>query len=265
MAEEANLRIDQLELGIPKLGDYGIFRDMAAGKTKRFLSAEFLSSDTNNFEWLSDTEYDEDDIVTYGGHIWQSEVDENENFIPGSDDSKWVLLTKGQLWIRWAAGTFIETDVFVIRLIDGEDHIVQLTNVTRPYVSADFDTEYTAGDWVSVSQNVIEKVATDGAGTIQLDMNYLKERNFNLVGVVTEAKTWSILKGTKLKKLTVTFEIDGGLDAHIFPATFKLWTLAGLYNAGTFTWTPTDSGKYELEIMYNGTIHSAKLFGPFLT
>lgn len=263
--EQVNERIDQRPIGIPKATDWGLYRDMDNSQTKRFSMALVLDSPANNIEWISDNDpgYATDDIVTYGGNIYQSLIDDNLNIIPGSDVDSWELLTRGINWARWAAGTFIEADVIVIRAIDGEDHLVQLVDAARPYVSSDFDTEYAAGDWISITQNIINKAATDAAGTIQLDMNYLKERNFNLVAVVTEAKTWSILKGTNLKKLTVTFEIDAGLDAHIFPNTFKLYTLAGLYDSATFTWTPTDAGKYELEIYYNGTIHSAKLFGPF--
>lgn len=266
MADLANARIDQHPLGVPNENDFGIYRDMTSGVTKRFSMAPFLTSVvTNNIEWVTDNDpgYALNDIVTYGGNIYQSLINDNLNIVPGSDVTKWQLLTRGVVWSRWAAGAFIEDDVFVIRAIDGEDHIVQLVDVARPYNSTDFDAEYAAGDWISLTQNKIVKAATVGANTAALNMNYLKERVFNFAAVIAEAKTWSLVNAGNLIKLKAIFEISGGLWAQTFPATFKLFTYAGLWNDGTKVWTPTDQGIYELEVTLLGGVHHAKLFGPF--
>lgn len=259
---EGNFRIDQLVEGVPKLGDWGVFRSTDDLKTKRY---SITGSDiTQNFEWITDNNpgYAINDIVTYGGNIYQSLIDDNLNIVPGSDPTKWQLLTRGLNWSRWAAGTFLEDDVFVIRLIDGEDHICQLMDAARPYVSSNFTTEFDAGDWKSLTQNEIVKDATVAAGTVELDVNNLKKRTFKFADVIGEAKTWSILKGSNAIKLNVTFELST-LDLQTFPATFNVWTLAGFWDGATNIWTPTDLGKYEMEITYNGVYHSVKIFGPF--
>lgn len=258
--DEINQRIDQLQLGEPQPGDYGVFRDMLNSKTKRYL---IPAEPADNFEWDSVAaaagDYDEDDVTTYGGNWYQSTVD-NNNSVPGVD-ATWTLLTRAVNWIRWTAGVFVEDDVFVIRTIDGEDHIAQLVDAARPYVSSNFDTEYAAGDWKSLSQNKIIKAATVGVNTVSLDVNYLKERDFNFAAIISEIKTWSFVNAGNLIKLKVIFEIDG-LYAQTFPGGFKLWTLAGLWNDGTKVWTPTDIGIYELEVTLSDGVHYGKLFGP---
>lgn len=265
MAETVNERIDQRPIGIPTATDWGLYRDMVNSQTKRFSMSLVLDSPANNIEWITDNDpgYALDDIVTYGGNIYQSLIGNNLNIVPGSDPDSWELLTRGVNWARWAAGTFLESDVIVIRTIDGEDHLVQLVAVARPYNSTDFDAEYASGDWKSLTQNKILKAASVGANTASLDLNYLKERAFNFAAPIGEIKTWSILKGNNLIKMVVVFEITGGLWAQTFPATFKLFTYAGLWNDGTKVWTPTDQGIYELEVVLSGGIHYAKLFGPF--
>jgi hypothetical protein len=263
MADETlvNQRIDQLPLGTPQPTDWLIFRDMTAGITKRFSAADVLTSAiANDIEWVSDNDpgYALNEIVTYGGKIWQSKIADNLNIVPGTDATKWELLTKGAVWARWAAGAFLEDDVFVIREIDGEDHIVQLVDVARPYNSTDFDAEYLAGDWVSLTQNVIVKAGTLAAGTVQLDLMKLKDRVFD-VGNITEAKAWSLLNSDKMIKFRAVFQISGGLSVQTFPVAWQISTIAGMYDSGANTWTPFDEGFYELEATFIGAILYVKL------
>lgn len=258
--ELTNASFDQLDPGIPKSGDILAFKDMAANKTKRFYFDELMVSTANNFEWVSDNNpgYALNAIVTYGAKIWQSKIANNLNIVPGTDASKWELLTKAVNWARWAAGAFLDTDVFVIRLIDGEDHIVQLVSVTRPYNSTNFDTEYAAGDWKSLTQNMIVKAATLGLNTVQLDLNMLKNRIFN-VGNLIEAKTWSLLKSTNMQQFKAVFQVSGVLHIQTFPAAWQVSTVAGIWNDAANTWTPTDEGFYELEAVYIGAVLYVKL------
>lgn len=265
MSELINQRIDQLSLGEPQPGDYGIFRDMLNSQTKRYL---IPAESADNFEWDSVAaaagDYDIDDVVTYGGNWYQSTT--NNNAVAPGTDATWTLLTRAVNWNRWAAGVFAEADVFVVRLIDGEDHIVQLVDATRPYVSADFDAEYAAGDWVSVTQNkIIANASLVGGANLTMDLNFMKERNFDLLASINEIRTWVMLNDDNLIELIVLFTMTS-LSAQTFPATWQVCTDAGVWDPSANTWTPTDTGRYELTLRRsNGVIDHIKISGPFNT
>lgn len=111
----------------------------------------FMSSGTSqNFEWVPNTAYPDNSVVTYGGTWWQAQQDisDTDNIIPGSDPAYWVAIPKSPSGlVMWKAGVFTEDEVFVVAEVLGVKTLFYLADPTRPYVSADFDAEYAAGDW----------------------------------------------------------------------------------------------------------------------
>jgi len=147
-----NARIDQLPEGTPALGDFLVFRDMVNGVTKRTLVDQFIPSDTTaDYEWLPDNDpgYQTDEVVTYAGKWWQSLIDDNLNIVPGTDPTSWVEISKSTNLGFWTAGLYTEDEVAVLKTIAGITYMFVL-DAAKPYVSADFDAELAAGDWVGV-------------------------------------------------------------------------------------------------------------------
>jgi hypothetical protein len=156
-----NKRIDQLPLGVPAEGDFYPYRDMVSGITKR-AAVPITSTSSQNFEWIPDNDYLEDEVVTRGGLWFQAQVD-NNNVVPGTNPAIWLEINKSQSgFVIYAPGVFSEDEVFVIGTLHNKKHIFRLTSVTRPYVSANLLLEYGNGDWELASEAgylAVEKVA----------------------------------------------------------------------------------------------------------
>lgn len=158
MADETleNKRIDQLpqSAGVTP-GSFLAMWNGELARTERIETSVFVNeSSTQNFEWLSDTAYLEDDVVTRGG-VWYQALADNTNIIPGTDPGTWLAIPKSSSGlVPWAAGVYTDEKVFVMYDANQDDSdpnwsLYALKNPpVRPYVSVDFPAELLAGDWV---------------------------------------------------------------------------------------------------------------------
>lgn len=264
-----NARIDQHPEGVPVNGDFFIYRDMANGITKRAKADPFLSTPAPNIEWSSTQAqanvYDEFYIVTRGGNIYQSTINNNQN-IPGSEvvgTETWTLLTRGKNWDFWVADTvYIEDEVFVLYELDSEVHIMYLRNGSRPYQSTNFANEYEVDDWVSVTQNHIQIEPSVDSGTVVLNPYLLKKRSFRIEVPLNEPKTWSFLFDKNCIHMDCVFEIDG-LHVQTFPNDVKMVNANNaLWTTASHTWEPFSIGRYILELTKEGNGWIAEIKGP---
>lgn len=125
--------------------------------TYRFDVSQLIVSDTTeNFEYVSDTTYNTLQSVTYSGKWWQALQNVPINIVPGSNPAYWLEVNKAPSgFVFWQSGIYSENNVFVLRDISTNPLIKDiqayyLVNPTRPFVSSNFTTELTAGDWVKI-------------------------------------------------------------------------------------------------------------------
>jgi hypothetical protein len=166
MADETleNKRIDQLpqSAGVTP-GSYLPMWNAATGRTERIETDYFVNaSSSQTFEWQSDTNYAEDEVVTFNA-LWYQALDANINIVPGTDEAIWLPIPRSPAgFVFWQAGAFVEDECHVLRNLDGYVQLFRLANGARPFVSTDFEVEYCAGDWDLMSERSyvgIEKAA----------------------------------------------------------------------------------------------------------
>jgi len=164
MAELLNKRIPGLDpsSGIT-LGMLLAVYNPTNDKTEKISVSEFTTSvSTQNFEWLTDTAYNEDDVVTRSGKWWQAQQAVSANIAPGTDVAYWAEISKSPSgFVFWQAGVFTEDEVFVLYEIAGITYIFRLDNATRPFVSTDFEDEFASGDWEAIGG-----ITVGGGGSI---------------------------------------------------------------------------------------------------
>jgi hypothetical protein len=255
----SNDRIDQRPLGIPVNGDFFLFRSQGDGVTKKcYVDSIITSGITGNFEWVSNNDpgYAIGNIVTEDGILYQSMINDNLNIRPSLDFTddpdavgfSWLRLVQGKTWQPWAASTFIDDVVVVIRQVNLERFLYVLKSGVRPYASTDLDAEIIAGDWLEM-ETIGTGNAVAAAGTLEIDL-------FNLVntqtdyegGIIGENKTWSMVRETLCKRSCFMF----GADADFVQTLPSDWAVAepnnAMYDSAAHTWQPLATGYYKAEI-----------------
>lgn len=163
MAEQ-NARIFELP-GLAALPQGGLVPvwDPIQGLTGAFDLSTLLPP-SDSFPWVSNNVpgYQEGELVTYGGKIWESLVDDNLGNVPMDGSAFWVEQSKAPSGLKiWQAGIYLETEVYVLKDIAGILQMFQLEeSEARPFNSSDFDEEYANGNWKLLSDRshrVIEK------------------------------------------------------------------------------------------------------------
>lgn len=138
--------------------DWAVIFQISTGKTKKTRSSNFgLDSPSSNYNWSPTFDYAVDEVVEFQGKWYKSLDTPNLGNVPSAAGSLfWEETSKNSSssLVKWAAGTYITDDVFVV-YDDNQDpadpawRIYALKNATRPFLSADFAVELAAGDWVA--------------------------------------------------------------------------------------------------------------------
>lgn len=138
--------------------DWAVIFQISTGKTKKTRSSNFgLDSPSSNYNWSPTFDYAVDEVVEFQGKWYKSLDTPNLGNVPSAAGSLfWEETSKNSSssLVKWAAGTYITDDVFVV-YDDNQDpadpawRMYALKNATRPFLSADFAVELAAGDWVA--------------------------------------------------------------------------------------------------------------------
>lgn len=142
-------------------------QDNVTGETLKIQISNFTpaGSNPNDIQWSILTEYNENEIVTYGGFIWQSLNDANTGNFP-TEGVWWTKLTKSPSgFVLWVAGVYLDTEVYVLHDLNGLIQLFRLADiVTRPFVSTNFYNEYALSKWELMSERGYTVVHKAGNG-----------------------------------------------------------------------------------------------------
>lgn len=263
-----NKRTDELPLCAQAQPDFYVpLWNTETNRTERLRLEPLLVSggSTQNFEWVPDKDpaYQEDESVTYGGNWYQSLVDDN-TFVPGTDDTKWLPVTKASSGTFWQAGLYTEDEVFVYNIVGDTVFSFRLAAAARPFASSNFENELQAGDWEQLGkvQN-IEVDTTLVSDIITVDFLSLQEINFVGSDQITEAKTWAFDNIVEGLFSIIRFNITDSV-IQTFPAGVKVAnTSNSVYNSTTKQWTALATGEYEATVTYiNGQVYMI-INGPY--
>lgn len=261
---DQNARVNELPLGTPKIGDWFLFYDELNDITKRCSVDPFIASDSNDIEWVEGEDYDEDEIVTYGGNIYQSEVD-NNTAVPGTPGSNWTLKTAGVSGlVFWVADSvYIQEEVLVLGFIDGVVSLFRLNpDLDRPYTSgADFFTDAGNGDWIKVGTLQTVSISFIPSGTVGIQMFGMAELTFKLQAPILSTVNWSFTQAENAIYIpSILFEITAGTSIN-----FNDTVLMSDSRYLASTWTCEDSGSYIMECRHDieEDIWYVDIHGPY--
>lgn len=151
MADYTVIRIPQLTEGNnAQPGWYFAIYNPSTNETLRIDVSEFLNTvSTGSYDWVNTNLYNTDEVVFYSNKLWASKVDNNQGNTP-QPGAYWEEITQSVSsgLKTWAAGAYVDDDVFVVYDDGGGNQIYQLNNATRPFNSTDIDAEILNGDWV---------------------------------------------------------------------------------------------------------------------
>ncbi len=128
----------------------------ATDKTVSIKASTLTGGEATDLTWKNNITYNTDDISERDNKLWKSLQDNNLNN-PPSEGIYWTEVSKSEgdgTIGYWSAGVYIISPTLVIR----NDSLFMLnSSITLPYESVDFDSEFAAGDWLSLSiSNFIE-------------------------------------------------------------------------------------------------------------
>lgn len=246
-----NSDINGLNPGVPFSGCNLMYQD-PFGNTLRVDIAQFIATPTSqDFEWLEDTVYAIDEVVTYGGLWYQSLQNGNENIIPGVTvgwAAWWTIVDRKYPFQFWSAGTYIEDDVLVFYKIGTRVNIYQLkAAATRPYPSSDFEVELAAGDWEILGH--VEAIEYDASvADIVVDCMLLPDIALNPSANVAGNKTVDLQSLPDHGKITMKVVTIGAGRTLNFTLTGNVMCSAATWNGSTKVLTLDLEGHYRLQI-----------------
>jgi hypothetical protein len=221
-----NARIIELdEISVVNAGSFFVIYDIVAGITYKIKVDNFITTSDQNFNWVSNYEYDEDEVVTDAGRWWQSLQNGNEGHIP-TEGAWWTEISKssGSSLKMWAAGVYTETEVFVVGVVSGVYQIYRLADATRPYVSSNFTTELAAAKWVPLTAS--STIATRRA-TFRFNSDLYTEDEKSFRGLMSSMSEYLTARIT-----SVTYEsrLDSSSSwtAHATLSALQTWITANI-------------------------------------
>lgn len=233
-------------------------QDPDSGVTYKFDLSTLLATQSGDFRWVSTHSYDEGNIVTYGGSLWESQDDDNEGNIPVDGSIFWLEVPKSVSLNWWKAGAFTEDKVAVVSDHRGTTRWYLLKNIARPYNSADIAAEEAAGDWEGVTDQPINVAVANGAMDIivPLDCKFHKDVTFFVNTPLLTTFDFTLVNAANLQRLVIVFGIGDDSIAIFLPANFKVSDAN--WNPGAHAWgmgagSGVDNGRCLLEAIRCGT------------
>lgn len=259
-----NVRIDELPDGNIHANDYLAFSDTVTGVTRRVKASVLLPSPiTQNFEWVTDNDpgYSLDEVVTYGGKWWQSQINDNLNNVPGVDPAKWLEISQSPSGlVFWAAGVYPQANPTVLFTINSVTRLFFLASATRPYVSSNFQTELNTGDWKEVGGVDIASINIAAAPVI-CDFKGLSERIFKGSANISSNKTLQFDNAGEATRVFIRINTTVAGIVLNLPNNVKMAYVD--WDASAKQLTLSDAGEYELEGTYDGVYWTMKIHGAF--
>ena len=118
----------------------------------------------------------------------------------------------------------------------------------------------------AAASSVLAQASLDTSGSIiSINMNNSVQRMFVGSDDIAEAKSWN-LSNADIALLVPSIKIKmNTLDPQTFPSNFKMVNYAAEWDAGTYTWTPSFVGVYEISLSKDAinNIWLMKITGPF--
>jgi len=155
-----NARIPELDrlASLSAIDKFAVY-DADTGITKYIEAGDFVQYADSNFEWVSTDTYALGDVRTYSGKWWQSLQAANTGNLP-TEGAWWTQINKlAATGIKqWQAGIYTDSEIVVWREIDTVKKLARLKTATRPYSSANFETELRDGDWEILTEDDIRVV-----------------------------------------------------------------------------------------------------------
>jgi len=200
--------------------------------------------------------------------LFETKTDDNINHSPPTDPGitentywKEVSASASAAIPEWAAGVYGPGLVIVYHnhSVDGKGLYV-LINPTRPFSSANIETETTAGSWERITGSEVITVSVAGA-TINYDFKNTQERSFKGSAAIATPKTIAFPNSAMGKKFVGFHNITDVAAVLTFPAAVKM--SSGLWNNGSKQWTAEYTGEYKFIGHYDGTTWYVDAYGPY--
>jgi hypothetical protein len=202
--------------------------------------------------------------------IFQSKVNGNINHQPPVDpniteDAYWIEISQstGSAIKEWASGLYGAGLILVYHNHSaGTSGIYKLVNPTRPYASANIETEINAGDWEQVVP--LECIVLDTTtAPIVINGHNHKQLSYKGSAPINANKTWQFSNFSKLRFIPfIRVNIGTANVEQTFPNTVKSDTNQADWTAATFKWKPANPGDYELSFTNDGAAQVLKIYGP---
>lgn len=269
MAELQNARLDELPAGgFCEPDDLVVFRSATRGVTYSLKIKDLVPSTDNNFQWQSTNEYDEDEVVTYGGLWWQSQQDVNLAHVPGTEgDDWWIAVPKAVGFGWWSAGVYTEERPMVLSDHRGQVRWYQLLSAVRPYNSIDIGAEEIEGAWEAITEQ-LEETPVALIPVMVLDAKFHTDTKFSIADVIDSNIEFTFDKHTFLKRFNVTFILDGSELQIKLPLSCTM-NDAGWEQDAANTWTMPEfaagetNGIWILEAEAWNDTYLVKITGPY--
>lgn len=232
----------------------------ANDSTEHTLVSDVLGVAPDGLEWNSITAYPLDAIKSFEGNLWKSLITGNLDNPPQTYDPVlgpptvnpfWVQVTQSQSGGLWVAGVFLDSNVTVYRVIDGILQEFFLSNTTRPFNSTNIETEWAAGDWLRVSDELGLLTVSTSGGTITLDFKNARKGTFKGSASISAGKAIAFTNSSQALEFDLHL-VFSSVQAITLPAGTKMKSSAE-WNPGTLQWTPLYAGAYSLHGDYDGT------------
>jgi len=238
MADQlSNAKLDELPKGgYIEPDDLLVFKSLLRGTTFSIPAKDLVPASSSNFQWVSTHSYNINEVVTYGGLWWQSQINANLGITPGSDDSKWLAVPKATGFGWWIAGVYDQAKTIVFSTNDGIARAYYLSvGVTLPFHSTDFAAELTANKWIPFTDQPGGGTYDNSTpGIYELDFRHRTDVVFAIANTGIDTELVFVNAGYATRMTFITTIGAEGVKIK-FPNTFKMSDAN--WNEATQEWT----------------------------